>query len=275
MVITGHPSQIRDQAFLRSHCSPNWHCAVVDVTSAFSLLSLHGPKSRALLQHMSSDDLNNAAFSFGAARHIDVGHARAWAVRRSFFGELGYELLIPTEFTAHVYEKLLDTGAAHRLKHAGLFAMNHCRMEKAFRHFGHDIGEEDTPLETGLGFAVDVKKPDLPGKQRLTEQKALGAKLPYRTVAVAVRDADKHKGPFLMHNETIWKDGALVGHVTSGAWGFRTGRSLGLASLHREGGVAKSWIEVGGFTVMVAGERHALEVQLQPFYDPAGERMRS
>jgi heterotetrameric sarcosine oxidase gamma subunit len=275
IVITGHPSQIRDRAFLEAQCEPNLHCAVVDATSAYSLISLHGPKSRALLQEVSSDDLSNEAFPFGAAREIDVGHARAWAVRRSFFGELGYELLISSEFTAHVYGKLLDSGATHNLRHAGMFAMNHCRMEKSFRHFGHDIGEEDTPFETGLGFAVDVTKSHLPGKQRLIEQKSLGAKIPYRTVAVSARNADKRDGPFLIHNETIWKDGELVGHVTSGAWGYRTGRSLGLASLHRQGGVAKSWIEEGGFTVMIAGERHAVEVQMQPFYDPIGERMRS
>jgi heterotetrameric sarcosine oxidase gamma subunit len=275
IVITGHPSQIRDQAFLKAHCDPNWQCAVVDMTSAYSLVSLHGPKSRAVLQQLSGDDLSNAAFQFGAAREVDVGYARVWAVRRSFLGELGYELLIPTEFTAHVYERLLAAGVPFNLKHAGMFAMNHCRMEKAFRHFGHDIGEEDTPFETGLGFAVDVSKPDIPGKTRLAEQKSLGANIPYRTVAASVRDADKHNGPFLIHNETIWKDGRLVGHVTSGAWGYRTNRSLGLASLHREMGVAKNWIDEGGFTVMISGTRHDIDVQLQPYYDPAGERMRT
>ncbi|TIP68176.1 MAG: FAD-dependent oxidoreductase, partial [Mesorhizobium sp.] len=85
------------------------------------------------------------------AKEIDLAHARVWAIRRSFLGELGYELLIPVEFTAHVYEALLEKGADHGLRHAGMFAMNACRLEKGFRHFGHDIGEEDTPYETGLG----------------------------------------------------------------------------------------------------------------------------
>ena len=95
------------------------------MTSAYSLLSLHGPQSRAILSLLSGDDLSNASLPFGAAREIDLGHARVRAIRRSFLGELGFELLIPTEFTAHVYENLLAAGASHDLKHVG-----HVRHER-------------------------------------------------------------------------------------------------------------------------------------------------
>lgn len=276
LVVTGHPSQIRDQAWIRSMADPGWHFELFDATSAYGLLSLHGLKARELLQSISSDDLSNDSFRFGAAREIDMGYARGWAIRRSFFGELGFELLVSTEFAAGLYEAIVTAGASLGLRHAGMFAMNHCRMEKAFRHFGHDIGEDDTPFETGLGFAValDKAEPCL-GIARLKEQKAAGAALPYRMAAIALRHADQSSGPYLMHNETIWKDGKMVGHVTSGAWGYRTGRSLGLASFHRESGVPKAWLEDGGFEVLVAGTRHAIDVQVQPFYDPAGWRMRS
>ena len=151
--------------------------------------------------------------------------------------------------------------------------MGSCRLEKAFRHFGHDITEEDTPYETGLGFAVDLNKSEFIGKGPLARQKAGGAATLFRTVSVSVNGLGR-TGPYLAHNEPIWKGDDLVGHVTSGGWGYRVGKMLGLASLHREDGVSKAWLEEGDFEVQIAGKRYPIQVQLQPFYDPQGERMR-
>lgn len=275
IIVIGHPSQIRDQAHIRAHARPDWRFELFDATSAHGLLTIHGPKSRAILQALSGDDLSNAAFPFGAAREIDLGFARVWAIRRSFLGELGYELLMPTEFCAHVHEALMTAGAPHGQRHAGMFALAACRLEKGFRHFGHDIGEEDTPLETGLGFAVRLDKPDFVSRAALARQKAeQGAATRHRTGALMVEGATAEAGPYLIHNEPIRKDGALVGHVTSGGWGWRVGAMLGLASLHRDGSVTREWIDEGGFTVRIAGRDHALHVQLDPFHDPAGDIMR-
>ncbi|MCB1404893.1 MAG: GcvT family protein [Rhodobacteraceae bacterium] len=273
LVITGHPSQMRDQHWIKSHADPAWQVEVFDATSAYGLLTLHGPRARAILQAISGDDLSNAAFPFGAARQIDIAHARGWAIRRSFLGELGYELLIPTEFTAGVYEAVLDAGTPHGLRPMGMFAMNACRLEKGFRHFGHDIGEDDTPLETGLGFAVDLTKPAFLGRDVLVAQKAVGPTR-HRTVSIAVPGLTAEEGPYLIHNEPIWKDGAIVGHVTSGDWGFRVAQMIGLATLHLAGGVTKDWIAAGGFQVQIAGQMYPAHVQLGPVYDPKGERMR-
>jgi glycine cleavage system aminomethyltransferase T/glycine/D-amino acid oxidase-like deaminating enzyme len=275
MVVTGHPSQTRDQAHIRAHADPDWRFEVFDATGAYSLLTLHGPASRSILQALSGDDLSNAAFPFGAAREIDLAHSRVWAIRRSFLGELGYELLIPVEFTAHVYEALLRQGAAYGLRHAGMFALGACRLEKGFRHFGHDIAEEDTPFETGLGFAVALDKVDFVGRAALLAQKAeFGAATRGRTVAIRVPGATAEAGPYLIHNEPIWKDGALVGHVTSGGWGWRLGAMVGLATLHRAAGVTRDWIDAGGFAVQIAGQHYPVDAQLAPFYDPAGTIMR-
>jgi 4-methylaminobutanoate oxidase (formaldehyde-forming) len=275
IVLTGPASQIRDQAWIRMHAEPEWRFEIFDATSAYSLLSAHGPNARAILSALSGDDFSDTAFPFGAAREIDLAFARAWTIRRSFLGELGYELLLSTEFTAGVYEALLSAGEPDGLRHIGIFAMNHCRMEKAFRHFGHDIGEDDTPYEAGLGFAVKLhKREPFIGRSALAKQKAEGSQTPNRMVAIAVEGATPERGPFLIHNETIWREGRLVGHVTSGAWGFRLGRSLGMATLHNPAGVSGQWIEEGGFTVRIAGEDYPIIVQLEPFYDPAGERMR-
>lgn len=275
LVVTGHPSQFRDQAHIRAHAHPDWRFEIFDATSAYGLLTIHGPKSRAILQAISGDDLSNAAFPFGAAREIDLGHARVWAIRRSFLGELGYELLMPTEFSAHVHEAMLRAGAPHGLRPAGMFALAACRLEKGFRHFGHDVGEEDTPYETGLGFAVKLDKGDFVGKAALVRQKAeQGAATRHRTVAVLVEGATAEAGPYLMHNEPIWRGGGIVGHVTSGGWGWRLSAMVGLASLHNDAGVSKAWLEEGGFTAQIAGQHYPIKVQLQPFHDPEGRIMR-
>ncbi len=274
LVVTGHPSQIRDPAWIRAHADPAWRFEIFDATSSYSLLTLHGPRAREILAAISGDDLSNDAFPFGAAREIDLGYARAWAIRRSFLGELGYELLLPTEFSSHIYEALIEAGAPHGLRHAGMFAMNACRLEKAFRHFGHDIGEDDTPFEAGLGFAVDLSKPEFLGRDALAAQKAAHGPATPRRLAVLAAPTLAEDGPRLAHNETLWKAGALVGHATSGGWGWRLGKMIGLAALHRPEGVSKDWIEEGGFSLRIAGEDRPAELSLAPLYDPKGARMR-
>jgi glycine cleavage system aminomethyltransferase T/glycine/D-amino acid oxidase-like deaminating enzyme len=275
LLVTGHPSQIRDRAWIEMHAEPEWRFEVFDATSSYALVTIHGPKSREILSALTADPLDSAAFPFGAAREIDLAYARVWAIRRSFLGELGYELLIPAEFTHGVYEALLKAGEPLRLRHIGMFAMGACRLEKAFRHFGHDIGEEDTPYETGLGFAVNHgKKDDFLGRQVLEKQKADGPATRFRMVSIAVAEASLAAGPYLIHNEPIWRGGDLVGHVTSGGWGYRLRQMVGLASLHCEDGVSKAWLDSAPFEVQIAGRRYPIEVQLQPFYDPQGERMR-
>ena len=275
MVVTGHPSQMRDQFWIKSNADPDWRFEIFDATSAFGLLTIHGPKSREILQAISGDDLSNDTFPFGAAREIDMAHARGWAIRRSFLGELGYELMAPTEFMAGIYEALLEAGEPHGLRHMGMFAMNACRLEKGFRHFGHDIGEDDTPYETGLGFAVNLDKPDSLGRAALRDQKAGGPATRHRTVSIIVPGLTAEEGPYLIHNEPIWKNAEIVGHVTSGDWGFRIEQMVGLASLDNPDGVSRAWIDEGGFEVQIAGQMYPIKAQLAPFYDAKGEIMRS
>ncbi len=276
MVVTGHPSQMRDQFWLKSNADPSWNFEVFDATSGYCLLTLHGPKSREILQSLSTDDVSNEAFPFGAAREMDVAHARGWVIRRSFLGELGYEMMFPTEFTQGVYEALIEAGTPHGLRHMGMFAMNACRIEKGFRHFGHDIAEDDTPYETGLGFAVKLdKEDDFLGKARLAQQKAdEGPAYKHRMVSIKVPGLTAEEGPYLIHNEPIWKGGEIAGHVTSGDWGFRVEAMVGLATIEKEGGAPKAWIDEGGFEVQIAGKMYPIEAQLGPFYDPKGEIMR-
>lgn len=275
LVVTGHPSQVRDRAWFQSHADDSWNVQCHDVTAGYGMFSVSGPRSREILQALTDEDLSKESFPFGAARFIDIGYARAWVIRRSFVGELGYEIYPTTEFCRHVYEELLREGVPRGLRHAGFFAMNHCRIEKSFVHYGHDIGEEDTPLEAGLGFAVAFKKAGgFVGRDALVKQREAGP-VQNRLVSLRVRDATSAAGPFLLRNEPLWKDGEIVGHVTSGAWGFRLGGSYGLASVHRTAGVTRQWLDEGGFQVEVAGVRHTAELRLSGFYDPESVRLRS
>jgi glycine cleavage system aminomethyltransferase T len=160
------------------------------------------------------------------------------------------------------------------LVHGGFLAMNHCRLEKGFVHFGHDIGEDDTPLEAGLKFAVALDKPDnFIGRDALMRQQASGV-LSNRLVNARVREASLEQGPYLLRNEPIWKGAQIVGYVTSGAWGYRLGGSFGLAAMQRAAGVTATWLAEGGFEVEVAGVRHAADLQFGGFYDPKSQRLR-
>ncbi|MDE2150692.1 MAG: FAD-dependent oxidoreductase [Betaproteobacteria bacterium] len=274
LVVTGHPSQVRDRAWLESHVESGARVVVQDETAGMAMFSVSGPRSRDILQALTDEDVSNEALPFGHARLMDVGLGRCWVLRRSFLGELGYEIYPTTDLARHVFEELLIAGETHGMKLGGFLAMNHCRLEKGFVHFSHDIAEDDTPLEAGLKFAVAFDKPqDFPGKQVLAQQRALPA-MPARLVNARVPGATIEDGPYLYRNEPIWQGQSLVGYVTSGAWGFRLGGSFAIASVKREQGVTADWLRTGGFEVEVAGVRHPIELQFAGFYDPKSERMR-
>ena len=274
LVVTGHPNQVRDRAWLQSQLDASWQVQCHDLTAAHAMFALGGPRSREILQALTDADVSNQALPFAEARCIDIGLGRAWVLRRSFLGELGYEIYPTTDLARHVYEELLREGGPRGMVHGGFLAMNHCRLEKGYAHYSHDIGEDDTPLEAGLGFAVAFDKAGgFIGREALVRQREAGPP-ESRLVNLRLDRASLDDGPYLLRNEPIWKDGALVGHVTSGAWGFRVGASLGMAVLRRPGGVSADWLASGGFEVEVAGERHAVTLQFGCHYDPQGARLR-
>ncbi len=271
MVVTACASQGRDLHWLRTHI-PAGACAVaVDVSSAYVVLGVMGPGSRPLLGALTDADLSSEAFPFGSSRIVDLGYARVRASRITYVGELGWELYIESEFAQSVYDELVRAGDEHGLVHAGYHAMNSLRMEKAYRHWGHDIGDEDTPLEAGLGFAVAWNKPGgFIGSAALQRQKEEGV----RRRLVNFKLSVDH--PLLYHNEPIWRDGRAVGRITSGMFGHTIGRSLGLGYVSNAEGVASAdWVGSGTYEIEVATQRFAAEASLQPFYDPGGARTRT
>ncbi len=274
LVVTGAAPQTRDMAWLKRHTPADAHCVATDITSGLPMIAIMGPKSRALLEKVSGADLSNAAFPFGTSKEIEIGYARVRASRITYVGELGWELYIPTEFTAHVFETIWAAGKEFGLTPAGMHTMNNCRTEKAYRHWGHDIADEDTPIEAGMGFAVAWDKPGgFIGRDALLKQKAQKVQ-EKRFVCLALED-NSVSAPMIYHEEPIYRNGVIVGSTTSGAWGHRVTLSLGLGYVKNAEGVTKDWIESGNWEIELAWKRYKARVQLQGFYDPKGERIKA
>jgi heterotetrameric sarcosine oxidase gamma subunit len=274
MVVTGSVPQTRDMAWLKRHTPDDANCIAIDITSGLPMIAIMGPKSRALLEKLSGADLSNAAFPFGTSKEIEIGYARLRASRITYVGELGWELYVPAEFAAHVFETLQIAGTAFGLTPAGMHTMNNCRMEKAYRHWGHDISDEETPIEAGLGFAISWDKPGgFIGREALARQRDRKQQ-PKRMVCLALDD-NSATAPMIYHEEPIYRDGVIVGSTTSGAWGHRVNLSLGLGYVRNESGVTKEWIDSGKWEIELAWKRYPARVQLQSFYDPRGERIKA
>ena len=269
LIVTAAASQGRDFYWLRDRIPPDCSAVLTDVTSGWSVLSVMGPESRALLQPLSADDLSNDAFPFGTSREIDLGYARVRATRISYVGELGWELYVPTEFAPGVFDVILEDGAAHGLHLAGYHALNSLRIEKGYRHWGHDITNEDTPLESGLGFTVKWDKAGgFIGREALDEYR--NAPLKRRLVQFRLEDPE----PMLYHEEPIWREGVRVGRTTSGMYGHTLGGSVGLGYVEHPEGVDHEFMASGNFELEVAGKRFAAAASLRPMYDPTGEKIK-
>jgi 4-methylaminobutanoate oxidase (formaldehyde-forming) len=247
------------------------HAFVTDVTSGYTQLNVQGPRSRELLQQLTTADLSNAAFPFRTARELDLGFARALCVRITYLGELGYELYIPTEQAVHVYDRLTQAGASVGLKHAGLKALASLRMEKGYRDFGHDIDNTDSPLEAGLGFAVDLKKPGgFLGREAVLAKKEQGP-LKRKLLQVLVKDPK----PLLFHAEIVKRNGKAVGYVRAASYGHTLGGAVGLAMIDADVPLDQAWIDAGTWQVDIAGTLYPAVASLKPLYDPEMKRIKA
>jgi 4-methylaminobutanoate oxidase (formaldehyde-forming) len=268
-VVTGAAVAGRDFDWLTRHIPDGAHCFATDVTSASAVIGVMGPESRALLSKLTPADLSNEAFPFGTSQEIDLGYARVRALRITYVGELGWEIYMPSEFAPAVFDALVAEGAAHGLKLAGMHVLDSCRIEKAYRHWGHDLTDEDTPLEAGLGFTCRFDK-NLPfiGRDALLRQKEEGLKK--RLVQFALEDPE----PLLYHNEPIYRDGEIVGYISSGNYGHHLGRAIGLGYVSHPEGVDADFVKTGRYEIEVACERFPAQASLRPLYDPKSERIK-
>jgi 4-methylaminobutanoate oxidase (formaldehyde-forming) len=227
-----------------------------------------GPNARKLMQAVSLADFGNDANPFGTAQEIELGLGVARVHRVSYVGELGWEIYVGADMAAHAFETIWQAGQSLDLKLCGMHMMDCARIEKAFRHFGHDITCEDHVLEAGLGFAVATGKPDFIGRDAVLRKKDEG--LARRLVQFRLTDPE----PLLYHNEPVLRDGQIVGYLSSGAYGHHLGGAIGLGYVPCAGESADQLLG-STFEIDVAGTRVQAQASLKPMYDPGSERVRA
>jgi len=270
LIVTGSAQTTRDAHWIRRHIPDGARAALTDVTGAYAVLGVMGPRSRDLLSRLTRADLSNAAFPFAASREIWLGRALVRASRITYVGELGWELYVPVEFAAGVYDALQEAGGDLGLADAGYYAIESLRVEKAYRAWGRELTTDDTPLEAGLGFAVCFDKAAaFIGREALLAQR--GKPLDKRLCSFVLDDPEA----LPLGDEPIWCDGSIVGSTSSAAYGHTLGRAVAMGYVSRPGGVDAAYLSQARFEIEIAGDRFSARGGFKAPYDPQGLRVKS
>ena len=267
LVVTPAATRLADQVWMQRNVG-DFNVVITDVTSGEGVLAVMGPNSRRLLELVSPNDFSNAVNPFGTAQEIEIGMALARVHRVTYVGELGWEIYVSADMCGHVFETLHAAGRSLNAKLCGMHMMDTCRMEKGFRHFGHDITSEDHVLEAGLGFAVKTDKPRFIGRDAVLKRRETG--LEQRLVQFKLTDPE----PLLYHNEPVMRDGEVVGYLSSGGYGHHLGAAIGMGYVPCKGESVADML-ASTYEIDVMGTRVKAEAQLKPFYDAKGERTKT
>ncbi|WP_209506743.1 MULTISPECIES: FAD-dependent oxidoreductase [unclassified Ruegeria] len=268
-IVTGTGFATHDFDWISRNIPDGLNCQLFDITSSNAVLSLMGPKARDILAAVTRDDVSNDGFKFGTIRTIGIAGCPVRALRVTYVGELGWELHLPVEYAQTVYSALMQAGQPQGLVNAGYRAIESLRLEKGYRAWGSDIGPDHTPFECGLGWAVKLRKNiNFKGRVASEKQKAEGVK---KMLACFTVDPDV----VLLGRETIYRNGERVGWLTSGGYGYTTGKSIGYGYVRNQGGVDAEFVTSGTFELEVATQRVPCDVTLQPLYDPKMDRIKS
>jgi len=271
LVLTGTAQAVRDADWIRRNLSESARATLTDVTSAYSVLALAGPKSRELLMRLTRTRLDARAFPFATVKPIPLGHATVLACRRTYVGELGWELYVPSEFALTVYDALLEAARDLALKDAGYYALEGLRLEKGYRAWGRELTPDHNPYEAGLEFAVRLDKGvDFIGRAALVERRR---KPPRRRCVSLV--AASPEAPLAHGGELVLSAGRPAGEITSAAYGAALGRLVMLGYIETGSEpIDDAWLAQQSFSVDIAGEMIAVSASLKPPYDPANVRLR-
>lgn len=261
----------KDLDWLRRHTPDDAFCISNDVTSAWAVLGVMGPNSRALLEKVTGSNFSTENFPFGTLQDIEVGSAVGRAFRVSFVGELGWELYFPSDMARHAFDRIMSVATEFELCLAGLHSLDSCRIEKKFLHYGHDISEVDNPIAAGAGFVCDMKKQiKFNGYDAIGRIKDQGVASNPRLVQFLLQDPEA----MLYHHEPILCEGKIAGYLTSGNYGHTLGGSVGLGYVTHSDGVSTDLIKNAQFSIDVGGQKIPAKASLRAMYDPKGERMR-
>jgi 4-methylaminobutanoate oxidase (formaldehyde-forming) len=270
LIISGVATQIRDMDWLQRNKIDDEVVFINDITSSMAVVTVMGPRARDTLSKLTSDDISNEGFAFATSKVIDLHYAKVRASRITYVGELGWELYISTEYAPSVYDAILSAGEEFGIKPYGYHTMNSLRIEKCYRHWGHDITDEDTPLEAGLSFASDFEKEGgFIGKEALLKQKSQGL-LTKRFVAFVFVNPE----PLCYHEEPIYANGEIVGRTTAGMFGHSIGATVAMGYVRYDGGINKAWLDNTDFEIEVECVRYKVKPSLRSVYDSAMEKIK-
>jgi 4-methylaminobutanoate oxidase (formaldehyde-forming) len=269
LLVTGTAQATRDADWIRRHLG-EFSATLTDVTSSYAVIAVMGPRARDLLSHLTKAPLDNAAFAFGAIREIGIGYATVLASRRTYVGELGWELYVPSEYAGGVYDALMQAGEEFGVRNAGYYAIESLRLEKGYRAWGRELTPDYNPYEAGLTFAVKLDKGDFIGRDALiaANEKPSARRL-LSFVAASLDTPIAHGG------ELILRNGEPAGEVTSAAYGHSVGGIVALGYVATNGArMDDAWLSAR-FEIDIAGERVPVRASLKPPYDPAGAKMKA
>ena len=266
MITTAIGSLYKDWWHLKKHLQGELQLR--DISADYACLALQGPKARLVLEKLAETDVSAGGFAFGTGRFARVAGVELWLQRLSYVGELGWELFVPAEETARVFAELQQAGNEFGIRNVGLHAVNSLRLEKGFRHWGHDIGSEDNLIQAGLSFAAKPDAGDFIGRDAFLRQKAAG--LPDRRLVQFKLDDPE---PLLYHNEPIVMDGRIVGYLTSGMYGHSVRAAIGMGYVVMPE-LTPDRIQESTFEIEIAKERYSAQASLKALYDPSSSRMR-
>lgn len=265
-VFTGIGSFNRDWWYLKKHLHGD--VKVRDISQDYACLAIQGPCARNILQPITATDLSATEFGFGCGCTAAIAGIDCWIQRISYVGELGWEIMVPANRAISLYEAIHRAGKPFALRNVGLHALNSLRLEKGFRHWGHDISSADNLIQSGLGFVAKPDIGDFIGRDAFLAQRAAG--LPdRRLVQFQLLDSE----PLLYHNEPILMDGNIVGYLTSGMYGHALGSAIGMGYVNYHQ-LSTERISTAQFEIEIALERFSAKASLRCFYDPEGQRMK-
>ncbi len=270
-IVSSAATTERDKDHIRRNLPDGARASLVDVTSAYAVFGVMGPKSRDLLATLTAADLSDEAFPFGTSQQISLGYATVRATRITYVGELGWELYVPAEFAVGVYQDLMESGEQFGVGRGGYYTIESMRLEKGYRAFGRELTPSENPVEAGLLFACKLKTDiEFLGRAAVEKAKAEG---PRRKLVGFSVDAPE---AMLWGGELVLRDGAVAGQVTSAAWGETVGGCVGLAYVRAADNsvINADWVKEGHYQVNVGGQLYPISVSLRPIYDPTSTKIR-
>jgi len=269
-IVTGTGFRTHDMAWIAEHVPAGADATISDVTEQYGTLSLMGPRARDVLAAVTSADVSNAAFPFGHVRVLPIAGHEVRALRVTYVGELGWELHVPLGATGEVFDALMAAGKVHGIRPVGYRALESLRLEKGYRAWGSDITPNDTPFDAGLGWAVKLKSAAaFMGRDALVAQRETPLRKRLATFSTAREDI------VLLGRETILRNGAFAGYLTSGGYGYTVQRPIGIGYVRNAAGVGEDYLKSGRYELVVANERVAAELHLAPLYDPENTKVKA